>query len=51
MGKEVIAVHKGDAPPSTLPKAVSENRIRIVPWKHDRLAAEVEAQAQKNDKT
>ena len=32
LGKEVIAVHKGEKPPSRLPKAVKENKIKVVSW-------------------
>ena len=34
LGKKVIAVHKGDAPPSSLPFAVEEHRIKVVAWKN-----------------
>lgn len=33
LGKEVVAVHKGDAPPRTLPPAVIEHGIKVVRWK------------------
>ena len=33
LGKEVIAVHKGDHPPENLPKAVTEYQIKVVKWK------------------
>jgi len=33
LGKKVIAVHKGDKPPSKLPKSVLDNNIKVVPWK------------------
>lgn len=33
LGKRVIAVHKGDTPPRSLPKAVKENDISVVAWK------------------
>ncbi len=33
LSKKVIAVHKGDTPPSTLPSCVSENKIDVVAWK------------------
>lgn len=32
LGKNVIATHKGDAPPALLPSAVNDNRIEVVPW-------------------
>jgi hypothetical protein len=31
-GKRVMAVHKGTTPPRQIPKAVSDNKIKIVPW-------------------
>ena len=31
--KKVIAVHKGDTPPQKIPKSISMNKIRVVPWK------------------
>lgn len=33
LGKEVVAVHKGDDPPRTLPPAVIEHEIKVVRWK------------------
>jgi len=33
MGKTVIAVHKGDTPPSTIPNYINNNKIKIVKWK------------------
>lgn len=33
MGKTVIAVHKGDALPSNIPKFIKKNGIKIVKWK------------------
>ena len=30
--KKVIAVHKGEKPPTQLPSAVIENRVKVVPW-------------------
>lgn len=38
MGKGVVAMHKGDAPPVRLPKAVIDNKVPVVPWKKDELA-------------
>ena len=32
MGKGVVAMHKGDKPPSRLPKAVTDNNVPVVPW-------------------
>lgn len=38
MGKEVVAVYKGDNPPSPVPAVIREKRIRMVPWKMDDLS-------------
>lgn len=32
LGRQVLAVHKGDHPPSTIPKCISDNKIVIVTW-------------------
>ncbi len=32
LGKVVIAVHKGDAPPSNIPSYITDNGIKIVSW-------------------
>jgi hypothetical protein len=32
MGKGVVAMHKGDTPPARLPKAVTDNKVPVVPW-------------------
>lgn len=32
LGKEVVAFHKGDAPPRSLPDAVKEHGIKVVSW-------------------
>ena len=46
-GKGVICVHKGDIPPTKLPKFVSEFGLKVVPWKHKELSAAIEQAAQK----
>ena len=33
MGKDVLAMHKGDTLPKRLPKAIIENNIEVLPWK------------------
>lgn len=33
LGKGVIAVHKGDKPPSQIPSFIKDNKIKLVPWK------------------
>ena len=32
LGKEVVAVHKGDAPPSNIPSCIIDNGIKVVSW-------------------
>jgi hypothetical protein len=32
MGKKIIAIHKGDKPPTNIPAFISENKIKIVKW-------------------
>jgi hypothetical protein len=32
LGKKVIAVHKGDIPPTKLPRAITDNNIDVVAW-------------------
>lgn len=32
LGKDVIAIHKGDKPPSSIPSCITENKIKVVPW-------------------
>lgn len=39
LAKEVVAVHKGERPPSPLPDFIKEFGIRVVPW--SRLAEEL----------
>jgi len=39
-GKAVLAVHKGDRPPARLPQAITDDKIKVVPW--SRLAAELD---------
>jgi len=46
MGKGVVAMHKGETPPARLPKAVTDNRVAVVPWNQKELAAAIRKQAQ-----
>lgn len=32
LGKGVIAVHKGDTPPSSIPSCITDNKIKVVSW-------------------
>lgn len=38
MGKEVVAVYKGDKPPAALPPVIKEKRIKLIPWKMDEVS-------------
>lgn len=33
LGKNVIAVYKGDTPPSRIPSCIKDHGIKIIPWK------------------
>ncbi len=33
LGKGVVAAHKGDVPPSNIPSCITDNNIKVVPWK------------------
>jgi hypothetical protein len=46
MGKGVVAMHKGDAPPARLPKAVTDNKVPVVPWNQNELAKAIEKQSE-----
>ncbi len=45
LGKGVVAMYKGDTPPSGLPKAVTENNVPVVPWNQKELAKAIKRQA------
>ena len=45
MGKGVVAMYKGDKPPARLPKAVTDNKVPIVPWNQKELAKTIEKQS------
>lgn len=38
LGKGVVALYKGNAPPSTLPAAIREHKISPIPWNQKELA-------------
>ena len=42
LGKGVVAMHKGNAPPRRLPKAIVDNKIPVVPWNQKQLARAIE---------
>jgi len=37
LGKGIVALYQGDNPPSVLPKAITELKIKPTPWKHEEL--------------
>jgi MTH538 TIR-like domain (DUF1863) len=41
LGKRVVAMHGGDAPPARLPTALAEHGIKPVPWKQETLDTEI----------
>ena len=45
LGKGVVAMYKGDRPPARLPKAVSQNKVPVVPWNQKKLAEAIKAQS------
>lgn len=47
MGKGVVAMHKGDVPPARLPKAVTDNKVPVVPWNQKELAKAIKKQSGK----
>lgn len=46
MGKGVVAMHKGDAPPARLPKAVIDNNVPVVPWNQGELSKAIKKQSE-----
>jgi hypothetical protein len=44
LGKGVIAMYKGERPPSRLPKAVIDNNVSIVPWNQKELTNAIKKQ-------
>lgn len=46
MGKRVVAMYKGDAPPARLPKAVNDNKMPIVPWTQKELASAIKKKSE-----
>jgi len=47
LGKGVVAMYRGDKPPSILPKAITDNKVPVVPWNQRELAEAIKTQAQK----
>ncbi|MBL1150313.1 MAG: TIR domain-containing protein [Armatimonadetes bacterium] len=46
MGKGVVAMHKGDTPPTRLPKAITDNKVPVVPWNQKELAKAIKKQSE-----
>jgi len=46
MGKGVVAMHKGDKAPARLPKAITENKVPVVPWNQKELAKAIKKQSE-----
>lgn len=42
MGKRVIAMYKGNTPPTRLPKAVIENKVPVVAWNQKELVKSIQ---------
>lgn len=45
LGKGVVAMYKGDAPPASLPAAITKHNIRVVTWNQKELARAIEREA------
>ena len=43
LGKGVIGVYKGDSPPSVLPAACREFRVKLVPWRQKEMTRAIRA--------
>ncbi len=46
MGKGVVAMHKGNTPPKRLPKSITDNPIKVVPWNQKELAKAIEKESE-----
>ena len=46
MGKGVVAMHKGNTPPKRLPKSITDNQIKVVPWNQKQLARAIEKESE-----
>lgn len=45
LGKGVVAMYKGDRPPGRLPKAVTDNKVTVVPWNQNELSKAIKKQS------
>jgi len=41
LGKGVICVHQGDTPPAKMPAFVKALGLKVIPWKHELVTAEI----------
>ncbi len=46
MEKGVVAMYKGKNPPAPLPKAITDNKIPVVPWNQKELAKAIKKQSE-----
>ena len=46
MGKGVLAMHKGNTPPKRLPKAITENKIKVYSWKQQLISDAIQNEAE-----
>ena len=46
MGKGVVAMFKGNSRPSRLPSAITEHKIRVVPWNQHQLAEAIKKESE-----
>lgn len=49
LGKGVIAMYKSDLPPSKLPAAIEEFKIKLVPWNHEELSQAIDKAAKERE--
>jgi len=49
LGKGVIGVFKGNAPPALLPPAIKEIKANLVPWEHKAIADAIEQASRKRE--
>ena len=47
LGKGVIAVHKGDSQPKSLPSAIREHNVPVISWTHKGIAEAIERAAKR----
>ena len=49
LGKGVVGMYQGEAPPERMPAVIGENAIRVVPWRHRDLSRAVEGAAEERE--